>query len=176
MNRQTPVVVVTVVAERGAVAGFAVQDVLQKPVEAEALVASLTRAGLPPTRAGTILVVDDDPGSLKLVAAALQQLGYQTQCERDGAVALRSLRESLPAAVILDLVMPGMNGFEFLEQLRREPSGRRVPVIVWTVKDLTPAEHVFLRTSAQAIVNKGLGGSGVLAELEAVVGQKALRV
>jgi signal transduction histidine kinase/DNA-binding response OmpR family regulator len=174
-NRDVPVVVVTVVAEPGAVAGFSVQDVLPKPIDAAALVASLTRAGVPPNKPGTILVVDDDPGSLKLVATTLKQLGYQTRCERDGEAALRALREELPSAVILDLVMPGMNGFEFLEHLRREPAGRRVPVIVWTVKDLTEEERAFLRRSAQAIVNKGQGGSGVLAELEAVVQRPPLR-
>ena len=174
LNRDAPVIVVTVVAERGAVAGFAVQDVLRKPIEAEALVAALTRAGVPPHRPGTILIVDDDPGALKLIATTLKQLGYQTRCEQDGAAALRALRESLPNAVILDLIMPGMNGFEFLEHLRREPAARRVPVIVWTVKDLNPEEHIFLQTSAQAIVNKGQGSSGVLAELEAVVRRQSL--
>jgi CheY-like chemotaxis protein len=172
MNQDAPVVVVTVVAERGAVAGFAVQDFLQKPVDAEALLAALTRAGVPSNRPGTVLVVDDDPGSLKLISTTLKQLGYETRCERDGAAGLRALRETLPSAVILDLVMPGMNGFEFLERLRDEPAGRRVPVIVWTVKDLTPEERIFLRSAAQAVVSKGQGGAAVLAQLEALVRRK----
>jgi DNA-binding response OmpR family regulator len=166
------VVVVTVVAERGAVAGFVVQDVLSKPVDPKALVAALTRAGVPPHRLGTVLVVDDDPGALKLVAATLKQLGYETRGERDGAAALRAFREKPPSAVILDLIMPGMNGFEFLEHIRAEPAGRRVPVIVWTVKDLTAEERTFLRASAQAVVSKGQGGAAVLAELEALVRRK----
>jgi signal transduction histidine kinase/CheY-like chemotaxis protein/HAMP domain-containing protein len=172
VNKDVPVVVVTVVAERDAVAGFVVQDVLRKPVDPEALVAALTRAGVPPNRPGPVLVVDDDPGSLKLVAATLKQLGYETRCEREGAAALRAFRETPPSAVILDLLMPGMNGFEFLELLRREPAGRRVPVIVWTVKDLTPEERTFLRSSAQAVVSKGQGGAAVLAELETLVRRK----
>jgi DNA-binding response OmpR family regulator len=107
--------------------------------------------------------------ALKLVATTLKQLGYRTRCESDGAAALRSLQEEVPIAVILDLIMPGMNGFEFLERLRREPAGRQVPAIVWTVKDLTQQERDLLRSSAQAVVSKGQGGSSVLAELEAVV-------
>ncbi len=169
VNKDIAVVVVTVVAERGAVAGFAVQDVLPKPIDPKAVIDALTRAGVPPNPTGTVLVVDDDPGSLKLVSATLKQLGYQIRCESDGATALRALRESPPSAVILDLVMPGMNGFEFLDQLRREPAGRRVPVIVWTVKDLSEEERIFLRSSAQAVVSKGQGSAGVLAELKAVV-------
>jgi CheY-like chemotaxis protein len=172
-NRDLPVVVVTVVAEPGAVAGFAVQDVLPKPIDPDAVVSALSRAGVPPNRPGTILVVDDDPGALKLVSAALKQGGYEARCERDGAEALRALREAPPSAVILDLIMPGMNGFEFLERLRQDSRGRRVPVIVWTVKDLTAQERAFLRESAQAVVDKGQGGSGVLAELEALVQRPA---
>ena len=168
-NQEVPVIVVTVVAERDTIAGFAVQDVLPKPVDAAALLSALTRAGVPPDGPGTILVVDDDPSSLKLVSTTLKQLGYRTRCARDGAAALHWLGESLPSAVILDLVMPGMNGFEFLERLRSGPAGRRVPVIVWTVKDLSPEERTFLRESAHAVVSKGEGGSRVLAELEAAV-------
>ncbi len=171
-NQEVPVIVVTVVAERDAIAGFAVQDVLPKPIDAAALLSALTRAGVPPNGPGTILVVDDDPSSIKLVSTTLKQLGYRTRCARNGASALHSLRESLPTAVILDLVMPGMNGFEFLEHLRQEPAGRRVPVIVWTVKDLSQEERRFLRESAHAVVSKGEGGSRVLAELEAAVHRK----
>jgi CheY-like chemotaxis protein len=76
------------------------------------------------------------------------------------------MQSGLPRAVVLDLVMPGMNGFEFLDRLRRDPAGRGVPVIVWTVKDLSSDEHALLRASAQAVVSKGRGGSAaVIAEL-----------
>jgi CheY-like chemotaxis protein len=66
--------------------------------------------------------------------------------------------------VVLDLLMPGMNGFEFLDQLRQTPAGRAVPVIVWTVKDITEPERVRLRQSAQAVVQKVQGGAGALVE------------
>src|SRR5690606_24166913 len=167
-NREVPVVVVTVIAERGALAGFAVSDILPKPVEQGALLAALERAGVPPHRGGAVLVVDDDPGSLRLMAATLERLGYATRCETGGESALRVAAEAPPRAVILDLVMPGMSGFEFLEHFRRDPKSRRVPVIIWTVKDLSEEELARLRASADAIVSKGEGGSAaVLAELSA---------
>jgi signal transduction histidine kinase/DNA-binding response OmpR family regulator len=168
-NRDVPVVVVTVVAERGAAAGFAVEDVLRKPIDPQQLIGALRRAAVGSAGSGSVLVVDDDPSSSKLVSTTLKQLGYSPRCESNGAKALHSLRDSPPIAVILDLVMPGMNGFEFLEQLRADPIGKNVPVIVWTIKDLSVRERDFLRASAQAVVSKGLGGSGVLAELKAVV-------
>jgi CheY-like chemotaxis protein len=163
-----PVIVVTVVAERGAVAGFAVADVLPKPLDPAALLAALSRAGVPPGRkSGPVLVLDDDPGSLKLMETTLHQLGLDAICESHGADALQAVRDRPPRAVILDLMMPGMNGFEFLERLRSEPAGRRVPVIVWTIKDLSAAEQATLRASADAVVAKGDGAAAaVIAELE----------
>jgi signal transduction histidine kinase/DNA-binding response OmpR family regulator/HAMP domain-containing protein len=168
-----PVIVVTVVAERGAVAGFAVADVLPKPLDPAALLAALSRAGVPPGRkSGPVLVLDDDPGSLKLMAATLHQLGLDAICESHGADALQAVRDRPPRAVILDLMMPGMNGFEFLERLRSEPAGRRVPVIVWTIKDLSAAEQATLRASADAVVAKGDGAAAaVIAELELFLGE-----
>ena len=66
-----------------------------------------------------------------------------------------------------------MSGFEFLDQLRGEPNGRGVPVIVWTGKDLTRDERDLLRASANAVVSKGNGGSaGVIAELSAHLGSR----
>jgi signal transduction histidine kinase/DNA-binding response OmpR family regulator/HAMP domain-containing protein len=166
-NREVPIIVITVVAEPGAVAGFAVHDLLPKPVSKDSLLEALARAGVPRHQPGDILVVDDDPGSLKLMTTTLEQLGYETRSERDGESALGAARDRLPSAVVLDLLMPGMDGFEFLDRLRSDPGGRQVPVIVWTVMDLDAEQRARLRASAQAVVLKGNGGSAaVVTELE----------
>ncbi len=159
--RSVPVLVVTVVAERGAVAGFAVHDILPKPLDAPTLLASLRRAGVSPDRNGDVLVVDDDPGSSSLMAATLAQLGYRAQCVRDGEQGLAAARTA-PIAVVLDLLMPGMDGFMFLERFRRLPGCRETPVIVWTVKDLSPEENARLRAAAESIVLKGRSSSAEL--------------
>jgi signal transduction histidine kinase/DNA-binding response OmpR family regulator len=167
-NHDVPVIVVTVVAERGAVAGFAVDDVLPKPVDPEVLRATLVRAGVPPARSRVVMVVDDDPAALELMGTALRKLGYETRTEPDGATALRAVQGAPPNAIVLDLIMPGMSGFEFLDQLRGTEVGHDLPVIVWTSKDLSSDEHAMLRASASAVVSKGHGGSaGVVAELSA---------
>jgi PAS domain S-box-containing protein len=156
-NADVPVVVVTVVAEPGAVAGFAVHDFLRKPLEPRALLSSLARAGVRPGQGGSVMVVDDDESSLKLMAAALTQLGFRASCAQDGEEALRATREAPPAAVVLDLLMPRMDGFQFLDRLRSSPATHRTPVLIWTVKDLSPEEQARLSRSAQAIVRKGHG-------------------
>jgi PAS domain S-box-containing protein len=161
-HANVPVIVLTVVAERGTVAGFNVHDFLVKPVQADELLASLRRAGVPPDGTRTVLVVDDDPNALKIMQATLGHLGYRPVCRTDGAAGLGAAEEQPPAAVVLDLLMPGVDGFEFLERFRRTDTGRRTPVIVWTVKDLTAEDHVRLRAMAQGVVMKGGGGSELL--------------
>jgi PAS domain S-box-containing protein len=164
VNRTTPVLIVSVVAERGIVGGYAVQDYLRKPIDGPELLASLARAGATPERDRSILVVDDDPGALKLAAATLRRLGYQPVCQQEGGPALAALESSRPSAIILDLLMPGMDGFEFLSRLRGDPGNRHLPVIVWTMKDLSREEHSRLHLLAQGVVVKGEAGAHSLVE------------
>jgi CheY-like chemotaxis protein len=161
-NREVPVIVVTVVTERGAIAGYTVHDLLAKPLDRRALVESLERANIAARSTGNVLVVDDDCSSLRLMAAALAQLGYSAHCVSSGEDALRVARATPPIADVLDLIMPAMTGFEFLERFRELPDCRGVPVLVWTVKDLTDDEHARLRLSAQAVVAKRGAGIGAL--------------
>jgi DNA-binding response OmpR family regulator len=170
-NKEVPVIVLTLVAEPGAVAGFTIHDFLVKPVPGDELLASLRRAGVPPDGTRSVLVVDDDPSALKLMEVQLHQLGYRPICRPDGATGLMAADQEQPAIVVLDLMMPGIDGFEFLERFRRTATGQRTPVIVWTVKDLTREDHVRLRSMAQGVVLKGEGGvSCLLEELRRLLG------
>jgi signal transduction histidine kinase/DNA-binding response OmpR family regulator len=172
VNRDVKVMVITVVAERGAVAGLAVNDVLGKPCDAGALIGALERAGVTPKADNEVLVVDDDRGSLSLMAATLTRLGFQAACHFDAQRALEASRLRPPVAVVLDLLMPGMDGFQFLERFREIPACRSVPVIVWTVMDLSHQEHARLQASVQAIVPKGSGrGADLLGALQAFLPQ-----
>jgi len=165
-NRDVPVIVVTVVTERGAVAGFAVHDILPKPLDSPVLLDSLQRAGVAHESAGPVLVVDDDAWSLKLMAATLDQLGYQSLCTPSAKLGLQAAVESAPVAVILDLTMPEMDGFEFLDHFRQIAQCRHTPVIVWTIRDITAEERARLAVSAQGIVQKGRrAGAALAAEL-----------
>jgi PAS domain S-box-containing protein len=167
-NRETPVVVVTVIAERGVVGGFSVQDYLQKPVNGPDLLTSLLHAGVPPDKAGTLLVVDDDPSALKLMKATLGKLGYAAQYVSDAESALAMCEARRPAAVILDLLMPQMDGFEFLVRFRSVPNNRAIPVVVWTMKDLTHEDRDRLHRLAQGVVGKTTGNS-VVEQLRALL-------
>jgi CheY-like chemotaxis protein len=162
LNRHVPVVVVTVTEDRRAGAGFPVHDYLVKPLDRDLLLQSLNSALGASQRTGPVLVVDDDPGCLKLAEQVLQEMGCRSICETSSEQALQAARLNPPSVIVLDLLMPGMNGFEFLNELRQTPAGRQVPVIVWTVKDLTSGERAQLRASAQAVVLKSPDGAARL--------------
>jgi PAS domain S-box-containing protein len=174
--RRTPVIVVTVVPDAKLVAGFAVHDVLRKPLEPPSLLQALERAGVRPDRPGGVLVVDDDPGALRLMDATLTQLGFAAITRSSGDAGLEAAEQLRPSAVVLDLMMPGMDGVEFLDRFRRIPAHRRTPVLIWTMKDLTADEQARLRQSAQGVVSKnGSTPSTVVAQLRALLPQEESR-
>ncbi len=168
-NRETPVVIVTVVIDKGVAAGFHVHDVLIKPVQTDDLLGSLARAKVSPHEARPILVVDDDPKARKLAERALKDAGYRALCVAGAEEGLEVAAQTPPAAVVLDLLMPGMDGFGFLKRFRATAVGRRTPVIVWTVKDLTRQERQQLRAATQGLVLKGEGPAALLAELRDLI-------
>jgi PAS domain S-box-containing protein len=112
----------------------------------------------------TILVVDDDPPSLMIASLALREMGYRPVCSADPEEALRAAKANPPGIVIVDLLMPGVNGFEFVSRFRAMPAGREVPIIVWTVKDLDADERRRLQPSITGLVSKNAGGSHALVE------------
>jgi CheY-like chemotaxis protein len=111
-----------------------------------------------------VLIVDDDPRARRLMETMLQAIGYPSREAASAEEGLGIAERDMPAAVILDLSMPGMDGFEFLDRFRAMPAGRGTPVIVWTVKDLSAADQDRLAASAQAVVRKG-GTERLLEEL-----------
>ena len=163
-NRKTPAIIITVLAERGLTVAFPVHDIITKPVVIERLIASLDAAGVRAESGAQILVIDDDQGVLKLMATTLRSLGYTAVCRPDGKEGLAAVNESRPAAIILDLLMPNMDGFEFLDRLRAQPSNRDIPVIIWTSQDLTLQERSRLHTLSQGIVLKRHGDVALLLE------------
>lgn len=174
-NKHVPVIVITVVTEYGTVAGFAIHDVLPKPLDEEALLQSLQRAGISNDAAREILIVDDNGGSRRLMSAAMNKLGYKTTPVADAEGGLQIVRGTIPSAVVLDLMMPGMDGFEFLEHFRQMPGCGSVPVIIWTAKDLTQADYARLQASAQAVVTKGQGANAIAEELRAFLAGRGRR-
>ncbi|MBI5365768.1 MAG: PAS domain S-box protein, partial [Planctomycetes bacterium] len=161
-SRETPALVTTVVADAAVAVGFEIQDFLVKPVQAEDLLLALQRARVPEKAGRRVLLVDDDRGVLRLAQQALEEAGYCPVCVTRGEEGLATVATAAPSAIVLDLIMPEMDGFEFLSRLRATDAGRRLPVLVWTAKDLAADEWDELRASVSAVVRKGAGRTETL--------------
>ena len=153
-------------------AGFAVSDVLAKPLQASEVILAMTRLGIVRRRGAQVVVIDDDPVALDLMRAALADLGLDAPCFSSGAAALEALRDLRPSAIVLDLLMPGMDGFEVLDRLRRDDAVRDTPVFIWTSMLLTDSEYDLLSSSAWTILRKG--GDGLEPMLERLRRWKAV--
>lgn len=151
--RDIPVVVISVVAkeERGRLLGAA--DLLNKPVEREDLLRVLWR-NLGSRRSRRVLVVDDDSEFQQLMGEYLAGDGVKLQFASNGEQALQMIKKEAPDAVFLDLVMPVMDGLEFLDKLRAIPYHSGLPVIVVTSKDIEPEERRILNEQASGVLIK----------------------
>jgi len=103
-----------------------------------------------------ILLVEDNEAAILQVRAMLESAGYAVDIARGGQEACAHVAHAVPDAVVLDLMMPGMDGFAVLERLRGTPATARLPVLILTAKDLGPEETQWLRAShVQKLVQKG---------------------
>ncbi|HEV2300375.1 MAG TPA: response regulator, partial [Stellaceae bacterium] len=105
---------------------------------------------------GTVLVVDDDPESRVLARRHLEKLDCRVAEAADGSQALAWLAHNpRPAMILLDLMMPGMDGFSFLDAMSKEARWRVIPVVILTAMELGPAERELLSGRAREVLAKG---------------------
>jgi CheY-like chemotaxis protein len=154
--REIPVVLVTILGDREMGYALGAADYLIKPIDTEALLRVLGRFRTAEGRA-EVVVVEDDPATRDVLRRTLARGGWTVVEAEDGYGALALLERSTPppAVVVLDLMMPGMDGFQVLEAIRRSEAWRDVPVVIVTAKDLTRDELVWLRTNAEEVLHKG---------------------
>jgi PAS domain S-box-containing protein len=149
-----PVVVLTIVDDRGRGYALGAADYLTKPIDWQRLGAILRRYH-PPGRPAPVLIVDDDPECRELVRRNLEAEGWRVTEAADGEAGLRMVAADPPALVLLDLMMPGVDGFAFLEEFPKRFPGGRTPVIVLTAKDLTADDYTRLNGRVARILAKG---------------------
>jgi CheY-like chemotaxis protein len=115
------------------------------------------RAPLPAAagNGSVVLVIEDDAATREMLQRMLEREGFAVAEAADGRAGLDRLAELRPSLVLLDLLMPEMNGFEFLTELQMRPEWRSIPVIVVTAKDLTAAEHARLSGQVADVLRKG---------------------
>ncbi len=171
-----PVVMLTMVDDRRTGLRLGAADYLTKPIEPDRLAAVLRRYRGGPGRR-RVLLADDDTDLRQRLRGLLEEEGWAVGEAADGRAALAELADRPPDLILLDLLMPGMDGFEFLDELRRRGAGS-VPVVVLTAKDLTAADHDRLRGSIGRVLQKGaVTHDQLLAEVSALlagVGRKGV--
>ncbi len=151
----TPIIIVSIVDEQRVGFALGAADYLIKPIRRPLLLETL-RKHVPsqPDDDDSILLVDDDPKTLELLSETLRSAGYETQSVQSGERALEVLSSKMVSAVMLDLLMPGMDGFEVIQHLRKEPTLKNLPIFVMTGKTLTSEESSLLAQETQALFHK----------------------
>ena len=159
-----PVIVVSMLDEPGRGFALGAAEYLVKPVSKEQLLAALYRAAAMPERKHTVVAIDDDPLAIELVRANLEPEGWTVLGAGTGQEGLALIKEQQPSAVLLDLLMPGMDGFEVVEALRADPDTKSIPVVILTSKSMTQQDKERLQGRITYVARKtefslsGLGG------------------
>lgn len=173
--RGIPVIIVSVVGDLKKSLDFGASEVLVKPFD-PVILAGIVRNRLNqntmpvPRRSPTILVIDDDPRAVEIIAGNLASQGYRVLKAYGGAEGIRRAREDGIDLILLDLMMPGVNGFEVVQTIKRDPRLQHVPVIVLTAKILTRWDYEKLQGLVEAVKEKGgFSPTSLLAEVRRVL-------
>jgi len=149
-----PVLVVTIVEDQRLVFALGASDYLGKPYDRGALIAKIHRL-LPRLEGKRVLVVDDDAEARTMLAKILNEERADVVLATGGDEAMSLIAQAPPDLVLLDLMMPGMSGFEMVARLRAQPAGASIPVMIVSAKELTAEDVLTLNGHVQRFVAKG---------------------
>jgi signal transduction histidine kinase/DNA-binding response OmpR family regulator/HAMP domain-containing protein len=167
-----PVVLMTIMDEKDRGFSLGATDYLVKPVERETLIGVLRQVGK--ATAGHVLIVDDDEFVRRDVKTALENVGWRASEATNGAVALGLLQNDPPDVILLDLMMPEMDGFTFLQEMRRREEWRGLPVVVITARDLSAEDRARLNGGVERVIQK-TGRDEMMREVLDVLGRRVER-
>jgi PAS domain S-box-containing protein len=169
-----PVIILSIVDQKQVGFALGAADYLIKPVRKPILLEAIHRhVPVPADEDSSILLVDDDPRALDLLEEALRSAGYEVQSVRSGARALEVLANKVVGAILLDLLMPGMDGFQLIRHVRQEPSLKDLPILVMTAKSLSREEIALLNRETQGLLQKdGSWKQQLIAEVGRVTGRQ----
>jgi signal transduction histidine kinase/CheY-like chemotaxis protein/methyl-accepting chemotaxis protein len=148
-----PIIVVTITDDKNMGYALGAADYLTKPVEPARLTALLKKYASAAQRT-SVLVVDDDPDMRDIASRLLTKSGWEVHVAENGRVALDQLARHTPTLIVLDLMMPEVDGFDFLLAMRRQPAWQAIPVVVVTAKEITDEDRHRLNGSVQRILQK----------------------
>jgi len=166
-----PVIMLTIVDDKHIGFALGAADYLTKPIDWSRL-SGVLRKYRKVEGAQSVLVVEDDAATREMLRRTLEKEGWRVEEAENGRVGLEKLDAGIPSLILLDLMMPEVDGFEFMQVLRKRADGRLVPVVVITAKDITEEDRRRLNGQVARILQKGATSSEeLLAELHALSGR-----
>ena len=174
---RVPVIIVSLVENHELGFALGADDYFLKPLERRQFLARLEDLVADPGSEGTgalhrVLVIDDDPQVQDLLGEALDGTPFQIVAALDGRSGIEKARREPPAVIVLDLMLPGLTGFEVAAQLRADPATASVPIVVLTAKDLSAEDRSQLLGTTEGLLTKAPMDR---AELVRTIQQVALR-
>jgi PAS domain S-box-containing protein len=170
-----PVIMLTIVDDQNMGYSLGATDYLTKPIDRDRLTAILKRhVGQEHSR--SVLIVEDDADTREVTRRVLELGGWSVVEAENGRVGLERLASIRPGVILLDLMMPEMDGFEFVSELRKNPEWKSIPVVVVTAKDLTSEDRARLTGQVGLILQKGsYSREELLRETTALVASRVKR-
>ncbi|MCB0033317.1 MAG: response regulator, partial [Anaerolineales bacterium] len=152
-----PVVLLTMVEDKTRGFALGAADYIVKPISRKKLLSLVKRyrPTLQNEEPSHVLIIEDDEPTRELIQRTLKSEGWFTAEAQNGLIALEKMQEQKPDLILLDLMMPHMDGFQFLEAIRLKEAWRKIPVIVVTAKDLTAEDRALLNGYVKRILQKG---------------------
>jgi CheY-like chemotaxis protein len=167
-----PVVMLTIVSDKGMGYVLGASEYLTKPIERDRLGALVAKYVTRESQCA-VLIVDDDDATRQVLRRSLVRQGWGVVEATNGRAALERIKTCVPGLILLDLVMPEMDGFEFLDELRKDSQWDNIPVVVLTSRDLGPNERAMLTGKVERILQKGAySREALLREVRKIVAQK----
>jgi signal transduction histidine kinase/DNA-binding response OmpR family regulator len=168
VTRDIPIIVLSIIENKQLGYSLGAFDYLLKPIDKDAILGALQRVRTAPAKRA--LVVDDDPNAVSMLTQVLQDEGHSVTAAFNGAEALRALSDVPADIILLDLVMPEMDGFDTIQRLKENPAWKNIPIIVLTAKDLTDTDWGTLQQGVDRILRKsGMAGESLVAEVRTLL-------
>jgi signal transduction histidine kinase/DNA-binding response OmpR family regulator len=169
-----PVIMLTMVDNKSMGYALGAAEYMTKPINRERLISVLRKYGrLRDSR--PVLIVEDDADTRQILKSTLEKDGWKVETAENGRVAMEAAERGLPGLVLLDLMMPEMDGFTFVSEFQRLADARTVPIIVLTAKDLTEDDRRRLNGFVEQIVQKGINTESLLKQVRELVAQSIRR-
>jgi len=167
-TQDIPIIVISNIDNKGLGISLGAFDYIVKPFQKKAILSALNR--IPVVGAKNVLVVDDEASAVDLLTQILQEEGYHVKGVFNGKEALDVLQTKPQDIILLDLLMPEMDGFEVIQKIKAHHDWCNIPIIVVTAKDLTDKEWNILNKSVDSIIQKsGLSEDNLMDEIQTLL-------